>query len=149
MIASQVSRLARATATNHTCAAQRSLAVSRSTVTAGFSRSECLHQRRLSSSKTSCPPGDGSNGARPATTASQTPQPARAPNARSSSGKQTRGRRSKEAEWTQKRAKESDQDAAFKRLPSVPSTHNMQPAGMWTSICLTAISDTSCTTQSC
>ena len=130
MIASQVGRLARATATTHTCTAHRTTVLSRSVASATLKCSDSSQQRRLSSSKASCPPDDGPNSARPAATTSQSPQPARSPGKASSGGKQARGRKPKDAEWLQKKTKQSsEEEADYSKLPSVPSTDNIQPAG--------------------
>ncbi|KAJ5093427.1 hypothetical protein N7456_009288 [Penicillium angulare] len=80
-----------------------------------------LHQRRYSSSssKPPVPPSDGSRRL-------DTSTPAKGVNSSSEKGKSTR-RRGKESGARSGSSKSSQQDTAFSKLPSVPSTQHRQP----------------------
>ena len=133
MIASQLGRAVRASSIIHTCTAHRTAAAaSISAASSSLPCSRSLHQRRPSSSKASCPPDDGPNGARSAATAQQAPTPARTPTSRNASGRQVRTRKAaKKADQvaSDERAKQLEHEATFSHLPSVPTTSHMHRAG--------------------
>ncbi|GAM87848.1 hypothetical protein ANO11243_058760 [Dothideomycetidae sp. 11243] len=88
------------------------------------------HQRRHSSSKASCPPGDRSDSPRPAapavkaadsaTTTNTKSAPPRSANGRQHGSRSTRSRKSKDEVWASQRSGRSS--SVFSRLPSVPDT---------------------------
>ncbi|KAJ5212066.1 uncharacterized protein N7498_003712 [Penicillium cinerascens] len=78
-----------------------------------------VHQRRYSSSKPPVPPSDGSRRL-------DTSTPAKGVNSSGEKGKTTR-RRGKDNGARNGSSKASQQDAAFSKLPSVPSTQHRQP----------------------
>ncbi|KAF2220908.1 hypothetical protein BDZ85DRAFT_320903 [Elsinoe ampelina] len=94
-------------------------------------RASTGHQRRPSSSKASCPPGDQSDGSRAtaasakaATAESSSAKSAlpRTSNGRSSSGRTGRGRKVKEEAWTGHTPKApTSNNSRFDALPSVPN----------------------------
>lgn len=132
MIASHFGRVARATTSFSSCTAHLGPAATLSAQSSSFNSSQKPTQRRLSSSKASCPPDEGPNGARPSTATQATPQPSRSPTSRSNGTKQTRGRKQKESDKRaggQDNASKQMTSSAFDNLPSVPTTSHMHPAG--------------------
>jgi len=122
MIASQLGRAARATTQPTVCTASRTATCPRTAIPPAFCYSQRLQQRRPSSSKASCPPDDGSEGPRAATSTQKTSNSARSHAVRGSAARSARGRKAREAEaW-----KENEKGAVFSNLPRVPSTNDMR-----------------------
>ncbi|KAF2153853.1 hypothetical protein K461DRAFT_292560 [Myriangium duriaei CBS 260.36] len=97
------------------------------------STTRTTHQRRPSSSKASCPPGDRSGSPRPAApatskaadsdTASAKSTPPRAASGRQHGTRSTRSRKAKEDAWSSQRTGRSN--SWFNKLPSVPNTQSL------------------------
>ncbi|GAB7340428.1 hypothetical protein MBLNU457_6860t1 [Dothideomycetes sp. NU457] len=117
MIASQLSRVSRATTQSAICSIPRTISCTRPAVPPTLCYGQRLQQRRPSSSKASCPPGDSSNGPRAAAAQATRSPTAKAPAAQSS--------RSRKAKATESQRKEEGNDKMFNNLPKVPSTDEM------------------------
>lgn len=141
MFSSQLGRVARASCSSTTCTAQRTAATF-SAVTGPLSCSQALRQRRPSSSKASCPPDEGPDGAKPAAPAQQTAPAARSSNARLARSKKAREamadkaavaaaiRRQDMKQESRASKQESKLDnVAFTNLPSVPTTEELRVPG--------------------
>jgi len=130
MFAPQLGRAARATTHSTVCTAQRTATCTRTFTAPSLSLAHRPHQRRLSSSKASCPPNDGSNRSGAAAGTQKTAHAARSQAVRGTGPRPTRSsRKSKEAE---SQFKQDGIDAMFSKLPRVPSTNDMrmQRSGM-------------------
>lgn len=129
MIAPQLGRAARATSHNTICTAQRTATCTRPAIANSLCLAHRPHQRRLSSSKASCPPDDGKDGSSAATSTNKTAHAARSQAVRGTGPRPTRSRKSKDAE---SQFKQDKVDAVFDKLPKVPSTNDMrmQRSGM-------------------
>lgn len=127
MIASQLSRVSRATTQSAISSVPRTISCTRPAVPPTLCYGQRLQQRRPSSSKASCPPGDSSNGTRAATSA-RVAQSTRSPAAKAPSTQSNRSRKAKDAE---SQRKEDGNDKMFNNLPKVPSTDemHMEPKG--------------------
>lgn len=151
MIASQLGRAARATTTVGTCTAHRAPAATLSAKASSFTCPQRTHQRRPSSSKASCPPDEGSNGARPSAAAPSVQEPARSPASKGSGAKQTRGRKPKDADKHTALDKTVGQatDSTFDNLPSVPTISHMRPSGESSiKLFLSSLGEVCCTRES-
>ena len=130
MIVPQLSRAVRATTHNTVCTAQQTATCTRNFTAPSFCLAHRPHQRRLSSSKASCPPDDGSDRNGAAASSQKTAHTARSQAVRGNGPRPSRtGRKSKEVE---SQFKQDGIDAMFSKLPRVPSTNDMrmQRSGM-------------------
>ena len=136
MIASQLSRVARATPPASICTLPRTFALTWTSAPARACCAQKLLQRRLSSSKASCPPDDGSDGTRAAASTQKAAQPARSPTkgsaTKTNAPRQSRPRKSKEVD-VQSKEIEAEQNvaAAYRNLPSVPRIDGIQRSGSY------------------
>lgn len=133
MIHSGLKGAARALPHPQLTAASRVGTVTCSTAPQHFcSSGRTVHQRRPSSSKASCPPGDRSDGPRAAAAPKAETAPAKASPPRTASGRQhgtraQRGRKAREEAWQVQRNTASN--TLFDKLPSVPNTNSLSEKG--------------------